>query len=108
MALAAAGFWPALLLGPGDVAWFVLVCMLTGVPLGCELTLTPSMQTGDVNRDTLDTGRHPAGLFFAAWAVATKIHLALGVGIAFPALDLAGVAREAATQAPAAFQAHRS
>jgi len=102
MAVAAAGFWPALFLGPGDTALFALVCVLTGVPLGGELTLPPSMQADVVDRDTLDTGRHRAGLFFAAWGVATKIPLALGVGIAFPALDLAGFAREAATQTPAA------
>ncbi|SDG46645.1 Na+/melibiose symporter [Limimonas halophila] len=98
MAMAAAGFWPAALLDAGQVGWFVLVCVLTGVPLGGELALPPSMQADVVDYDTLRSGRRRAGLFFAAWGVATKVPLALAVGIAFPALDLVGFQREAAAQ----------
>jgi len=98
MAMAAAGFWPAALLDAGQVGWFVLVCVLTGVPLGGELALPPSMQADVVDHDTLRSGRKRAGLFFAAWGVATKVPLALAVGIAFPALDLAGFQRDVAAQ----------
>jgi Na+/melibiose symporter-like transporter len=98
MGLAAVSFWPAMLLGPGDVWWFALVCVLTGLPLGGELVLPPSMQADVIDLDTLFSGRRRAGLFFALWGVATKVPLALAVGIAFPILDLAGFASGTPTQ----------
>lgn len=98
MGMAAASFWIAVLLGPGDLGWFVLVCVLTGLPLGAELALPPSMQADVIDLDTLYSGRRRAGLFFAAWGVATKVPLALAVGIAFPLLALAGFEEAAASQ----------
>jgi Na+/melibiose symporter-like transporter len=55
-----------------------------------------------IDLDTLRSGRRRSGLFFAAWGVATKVPLALAVGIAFPALALAGFDAEAESQSPAA------
>ncbi len=78
------------LLGPGDHLWFLLVCVLTGVSLGADLVLPPSMQADVIDLDTLKSGRRRAGVYFAAWGVATKLALALAVGIAFPLLELAG------------------
>jgi len=102
MAMAAAGFWPAALLEPGQIWIFAGVCVLTGVPLGGELALPPSMQADVVDYDTLRSGRRRAGLFFAAWGVATKVPLALAVGIAFPVLDLVGFQRAATGQSDTA------
>ncbi|MBK1668019.1 hypothetical protein CKO28_08215 [Rhodovibrio sodomensis] len=102
MGMAAATFWIAVLLGPGDIWWFLLVCVLTGLPLGGELALPPSMQADVIDLDTLRSGRRRSGLFFAAWGVATKVPLALAVGIAFPALALAGFDAEAARQSAGA------
>jgi Na+/melibiose symporter-like transporter len=102
MGMAAATFWIAVLLGPGDIWWFLAVCVLTGLPLGGELALPPSMQADVIDLDTLRSGRRRSGLFFAAWGVATKVPLALAVGIAFPALALAGFDAEAAEQSAAA------
>jgi Na+/melibiose symporter-like transporter len=98
MGMAAATFWIAVLLGPGDIWWFLAVCILTGLPLGGELALPPSMQADVIDLDTLRSGRRRSGLFFAAWGVATKVPLALAVGIAFPALALAGFDAEAESQ----------
>lgn len=78
------------LLGAGDVAWFAAVCVLTGLALGADLVLPPSMQADVVDVDTAMGGGQRAGLYFALWGVATKLALALAVGIAFPLLDLAG------------------
>ncbi len=102
MGMAAASFWTALLLGEGDVGWFLLICILTGFPLGAELVLPPSMQADVIDLDSLKSGRRRAGVFFATWGVATKVPLALGVGIAFPILALAGFEQEAAAQEPQA------
>ncbi len=85
------------LLGPGDQIWFLAVCVLTGVSLGADLTLPASMQADVVDLDTLKSRQSRAGLYFALWGVATKLALALAVGIAFPLLALAGLDPEAGT-----------
>ena len=79
------------LLGPGDQLWFLGVCVLTGVSLGADLTLPASMQADVIDLDTLRSRQRRAGLYFALWGVATKLALALAVGIAFPLLALVGL-----------------
>lgn len=94
------------LLGPGDHVWFLLICVLTGLGLGADLALPASMQADVIDLDTLRSRRRRAGLYFACWGVATKLALALAVGIAFPLLDLAGFApgdTAAGGQAPGLF-----
>ncbi|MEM7226048.1 MAG: MFS transporter [Pseudomonadota bacterium] len=94
----AAMVWAALvfavvpLLGPGDHLWFLLICVLTGFSLGADLALPASMQADVIDLDTLRSRRGRAGLYFALWGVATKLALALAVGIAFPLLAIAGFA----------------
>lgn len=78
------------LLGAGDHWWFLGVCALTGLALGADLTLPSSMQADVVDLDTLRSGRERTGLYFAAWGMATKLALALAVGVAFPLLEWAG------------------
>jgi len=78
------------LLGPGDHWWFLVICIFTGIGLGADLALPASMQADVIDLDTLRTGRQRTGIFFAIWGVATKLALALAVGIAFPILDLVG------------------
>ena len=90
MLLACAVFVCVPLLGPGDASWFFLVCVLTGLALGADLVLPPSMQADVIDLDRLRSGRERAGLYFAIWGMGTKLALALAVGIAFPLLDLAG------------------
>jgi Na+/melibiose symporter-like transporter len=88
------------LLGAGDHLWFLAVCVLTGVSLGADLTLPASMQADVVDLDTLRSGQSRAGLYFAFWGVATKLALALAVGIAFPLLALAGLEPDGETASP--------
>lgn len=78
------------LLGPGDVGWFVLICGLSGLALGADLALPPSIQADVVDLDWLESGQRRTGLFFALWSMTTKLSLALAVGIAFPMLELIG------------------
>ena len=72
------------------VVAFAAVCVLTGAALGADLALPPALQADVVDYDTLRTGKRRAGLFFAVWNLATKVALALAVGMAFPALDAVG------------------
>jgi len=58
--------------------------------LGAGLVLPASMQADVIDADTVETGERRAGLFFALWGMATKLALALAVGLAFPILSFAG------------------
>lgn len=90
MIFACAVFGLVLLLGPGDVTAFAVICVLTGLGLGADLTLPPSIQADVVALDRRRTGAARAGLFFALWQVTTKAALALASGIALMALAGAG------------------
>ena len=70
--------------------WFVLICGASGLALGADLALPPSIQADVVDLDWLQSGQRRTGLFFALWSMTTKLSLALAVGIAFPLLDLIG------------------
>jgi Na+/melibiose symporter-like transporter len=78
------------LLGPGDAWAFAAICVLSGLCLGADLALPASIQADVVALDREAGGGDRAGLFFGLWGMATKLALALAVGIAFPLLDLAG------------------
>jgi len=93
MVTACAAFVWVPMLGPGDVLWFAVICGLTGFTLGADLVLPPSMQADVIDVDTAKTGRPRTGLYFALWGLATKLALALAVGLAFPLLDLSGFQR---------------
>ena len=81
-------------LAAGDYMPFLAICVLSGLCLGADLALPPSMQADVVDLDRAgeaEGGGGPrTGLYFALWGMATKLALALAVGITFPALDLAG------------------
>jgi GPH family glycoside/pentoside/hexuronide:cation symporter len=90
MLLASMVFLFAPLLGPGDLAAFGAICVLTGIAVGADLVLPPSIQADVIDVDTAASGDQRSGLYFAAWGLATKLALAAAVGIAFPVLALAG------------------
>ena len=90
MLLACAVFVCVPLLGPGDITGFAIVCVLSGLSLGVDVALPASMQADVIDIDESHTGVRRAGMFFGLWGMATKLALALAVGIAFPLLELAG------------------
>ena len=90
MLWACAAFVWVPLLGPGDLWAFAAICLLSGISLGADLALPVSIQADVVDLDWLQSGRRRTGLFFAVWSMATKLSLALAVGLAFPILELVG------------------
>ena len=123
MALAVAVFAWAGLLGSGDLVAYACICVLSGLALGADLALPPSLLA-----DLLARGRErapsqhtegavgvtgearahdaaacvptlEAGACFGWWSFVTKANLALAAGLALPLLALLGYtpgAREAA------------
>ncbi|MBL8698771.1 MAG: MFS transporter [Alphaproteobacteria bacterium] len=92
MLVTCAAFAAAPLLPAGAALGFGAICLVTGLGLGADLALPPAIQADVVDEDTAAGGEGRAGLYFALWGMATKLALALAVGIAFPLLDLAGFA----------------
>jgi glycoside/pentoside/hexuronide:cation symporter, GPH family len=90
MIIACLVFASAPLMGEGDVAAFAALCVITGVCLGFDLTLPAAIQADVIDADTAESGEQRSGIYFAAWSLATKAALALGVGVAFPMLDAFG------------------
>ena len=77
-------------LGPGDIPAFSVICVLTGLLLGFDLALPPSIQADVIDHDTARSGAQRSGLYFAAWSLATKLSLAAAVGLVFPLFALSG------------------
>ena len=101
MLLAVAVFVWAASLGAGAVAAFMVVCALSGVALGADLTVPPALLAGVIQRN----GDHARaeGAYFGWWNFATKLNLALAAGLALPALAYFGYTPGA--RAPQALQA---
>ncbi len=87
-------------LGPGDFWPYMLVCVLSGLSLGADLALPAAMQADVVDVDRAATGAQRTGLYFALWAMGTKLALALAVGIAFPALGAMGFVAQSGGNTP--------
>ncbi len=81
---------------PGNLLAFGAVCVVTGFLLGFDLALPPSIQADVIDVDTANSGEQRSGLYFAAWSLATKLSLAMGVGVVFPLLSVFGFTPDAA------------
>jgi len=88
---ASAVFAAVPLLSAGDVVGFAVICLLSGLALGADLTLPPAMQADVVDWDRLRFRQERPATLFALWSMATKLALAASVGLAFPALQAFGV-----------------
>ena len=95
MIVAIVAFVWASRLGPGDDAAFAVICVASGLALGADLALPPSLLADVVGRrGTMQA----TGAYFGVWTLATKLNLALAAGIALPllgALDYAPGTRAA-------------
>ncbi len=90
MALAILVFSGATTLGAGDVVAFTIVCTLSGIALGADLTLPSAILAGVIQR--AGHGEQSEGAYFGWWNFATKLNLALAAGVALPALSWFGYA----------------
>jgi Na+/melibiose symporter-like transporter len=89
MLVAIAAFVWASRLGAGDTTAFTVICVLSGIALGADLALPPSLLADVIGR----RGRMEAtGSYFGLWTLATKLNLALAAGIALPLLSALGYA----------------
>jgi Na+/melibiose symporter-like transporter len=81
----------------GDVTPFMLICILSGLGLGADLALPPSMLADVIDRDEADGKTRNEGAYFGLWNLVTKLNLALAAGIALPMLSRFGYVPNAET-----------
>jgi GPH family glycoside/pentoside/hexuronide:cation symporter len=87
MGVAIAAFVWASRLGAGDTNAFAVICVLSGLALGADLALPPSLLADVIGRGGRMEG---TGSYFGLWTLATKLNLALAAGIALPLLEALG------------------
>ena len=90
-------FLPVPFLGAGDVAWFAVVCVLTGFAAGADFIFPASMNADLAERDRLTRGRSRAGLFFALWGMGNKAAMGLAVAVGFAIVEAGGFSTVAGT-----------
>ena len=88
MGLAVITFAGAFWLGSGDLAAYALVCLASGLALGADLALPPTLVAGMVDADAVPQ----PGAYYGLMSFFSKLALALAAGLALPLLDLAGYA----------------
>lgn len=94
MALSIAAFAGASLLGAGDVAAFIVICLFSGAALGADMTLLPALfasRAAEISPEAAEG--------FGLWSFVSKVSLAFAAVVLLPALDAAGF-RAGATDQP--------
>ncbi|MBL0918866.1 MAG: MFS transporter [Hydrogenophaga sp.] len=100
MLLSVFAFVWAATLGAGDAWAFLVVCALSGIALGTDLTLPGALLAGLIGQ--LGERGQREGAYFGWWNFAAKFNLALAAGTALPLLGALGY--EPGTRDPAALQ----
>ena len=91
----------AFTLKSGDTTPFMIICILSGLGLGADLALPPSILADVIDDDDKRGLGRNEGAYFGLWNLVSKMNLALAAGIALPSLALLGY-RPGITQAPEA------
>ena len=90
MVLSIVAFVWAFTLGAGDTTAFLIICALSGLGLGADLALPPSILADVIDDDEKRGLSRNEGAYFGLWNLVTKMNLALAAGIALPGLALLG------------------
>ena len=84
------GLGLAIFLGPGDFVWFVAISVVTGLGLGADYGLPPSILADVINSPEGGDTQGKTGTYFGLWALATKLATALGAALSLPVVALLG------------------
>jgi Na+/melibiose symporter-like transporter len=90
IALSELAFMSLVTLQAGDTTGFLVVCALSGMALGADLTVPGALLNQLIDRCG-ERGRTD-GAFMGWWNLATKLNLALAAGLSLPLLGLWGYA----------------
>ena len=90
MILTAGAMSAALSVGPGDFNTFMIISVFTGIGLGADYGLPPSILADVINAQEGGDSRGKTGTYFGLWALATKLATAIGAACSLPILPLLG------------------
>ncbi len=91
MVLSVVTFIWAFMLGDGDITEYYIICILSGINLGADLALPPSLLADTIDgRGKISNKTSMTGSYFGVWNLVTKLNLALAAGITLPLLDMLG------------------
>ena len=79
-------------LGPGDVAQYGVLVVISGIGLGATLALPSAIQADVIDYDELLSGARREGQYIGLWSISKKFAAAVGVGAGLYILGLAGYA----------------
>ena len=88
MGVAVLAFVWAFFLGAGDAIEFTVICAMSGLALGADLALPPSMLADVIDRD--GGGGRRGGSYFGLWSLLSKLSLASAAGVGLPLLAWLG------------------
>ena len=87
MGLSVLSFVWALFLQPGELIAFGVICVISGLGFGADLSLPPSILADHISSHQR---RSESGFYHAQMTLLTKLSLALSTAVVFPILDAAG------------------
>lgn len=90
MLLTAAAMALAVFVGPGDFHWFLVLSIATGVGIGADYGLPPSILADIINAPESGDTRGKTGTYFGLWALSTKLATAIGAAGSLPVSALLG------------------
>jgi GPH family glycoside/pentoside/hexuronide:cation symporter len=90
MVMTAGAMSLAVFLGAGDFAWFVPIAIITGMGIGADYGLPPSVLADIINSEEGKDTRGDTGAYFGLWALSTKLATAIGAAGSLPVAALLG------------------
>ena len=90
MVLTAAAMSLAVFLGAGDFIWFMPIAIVTGLGIGADYGLPPSVLADIINSDEGKDTKGDTGAYFGLWALSTKLATAIGAAGSLPVAALLG------------------
>ena len=80
----------AIFIGPGDFYWFLAISVITGLGIGADYGLPPSILADVINSTEGGDSKGKTGTYFGLWALATKLATAVGAAGSLPVAALLG------------------
>ena len=75
---------------PGDFYWFLAISVITGLGLGADYGLPPSILADVINSPESGDTQGKTGTYFGLWALATKLATAIGAAGSLPVAAMLG------------------
>ncbi|HJQ59743.1 MAG TPA: MFS transporter [Vineibacter sp.] len=90
MVLTAVSMSIAVFFGPSDILPFIVISAITGLGLGADYGLPPSILADIINAQEGADTKGETGAYFGLWALATKLATAVGAACSLPVADWLG------------------